>query len=176
MLSMRLIGGGSGRCGTWGSVKGGVRTMTTASGAGYTVLVVDDSAELRALVAESLRKLGRFTVTEAQDGVEGLERYFDIRPDCVVIDVKMPGLDGYQLIRALRGDPESSGTPLVILSAMVQEKDKLAGFLSGVDEYLVKPVGPLELVRTICEVIGRGEEERRRRLQALLNDQLDQEV
>lgn len=135
------------------------------------VLVVDDSAELRALVADSLRKLGRFNVAEAQDGAEGLERYFDVRPDCVVIDVKMPRLDGYQLIRALRGDPASSGTPLVILSAMVQEKDKLAGLLSGVDEYLIKPVGPLQLVQTICQVIGRGEEERRRRLQALLDEQ-----
>ncbi|HEX6799472.1 MAG TPA: response regulator [Ktedonobacterales bacterium] len=148
--------------------------MASLSGAGYTVLVVDDSAELRALVAESLRKLGQFSVAEAQDGVEGLERYFEVRPDCVVIDVKMPGLDGYQLIRALRGDPASSATPLVILSAMVQEKDRLAGFFSGVDEYLVKPVGPLELVQTICRVIGRSEEERRRRLQSLLDDELDQ--
>ncbi len=149
--------------------------MATPSGAGYTVLVVDDSAELRELVADSLRKLGHFTVFEARDGIEGLERYFDVRPDCVVIDVKMPGLDGYQLIRALRGDPESSGTPLVILSAMVQEKDRLAGLFSGVDEYLVKPVGPLQLVQTICQVIGRSEEERRRRLRALLDDQLGQE-
>jgi CheY-like chemotaxis protein len=145
--------------------------MATPDGAGYTVLVVDDSAELRALVAESLRKLGHFSVVEAQDGIEGLERYFDVHPDCVVIDVKMPGLDGYQLIRALRGDRASSETPLVILSAMVQEKDKLAGFFSGVDEYLVKPVGPLELVQTICRVIGRTTEERRRRLEILLDDQ-----
>lgn len=152
-------------------VEGVGENMATPSGAGHTVLVVDDSDELRALVADSLRKLGHFTVFEAQDGAEGLARYFDIHPDCVVIDVKMPGLDGYQLIRALRGDPASSGTPLVILSAMVQEKDKLAGLLSGVDEYLVKPVGPLQLVQTICEVIGRSAEERRRRLRALLDDQ-----
>lgn len=145
--------------------------MATPSGAGYTVLVVDDSAELRSLVAESLRKLGRFNVVEAQDGIEGLERFFEVHPDCVVIDVKMPGLDGYQLIRALRGDPASSGTPLVILSAMVQEKDRLAGFFSGVDEYLVKPVGPLELVQTICRVIGRSDDERRQRLRTLLDEQ-----
>lgn len=144
--------------------------MATPSGAGRAVLVVDDNAELRALVADSLRKLGHFTVVEAQDGMEGLERYFEVRPDCVVIDVKMPGLDGYQLIRALRGDPASRDTPLVILSAMVQEKDKLGGYLSGVDEYLVKPVGPLELVQTICRVIGRTEEERRLRLRRLLDE------
>lgn len=136
----------------------------------HTVLVVDDSADLRALVAESLRKLGNFTVVTADDGVEGLQRYFEIHPDCVVIDVKMPGLDGYQLVRALRGDPASRATPLVILSAMIQEKDRLAGFISGVDEYLMKPVSPLQLVQTIREVIGRGETERQQRLQALLND------
>lgn len=136
----------------------------------HTVLVVDDSADLRALVAESLRKLGNFTVVTADDGVEGLQRYFEIHPDCVVIDVKMPGLDGYQLVRALRGDPASRATPLVILSAMIQEKDRLAGFISGVDEYLMKPVGPLQLVQTIREVIGRSETERQQRLQALLND------
>lgn len=136
----------------------------------HTVLVVDDSADLRALVAESLRKLGNFTVVTADDGVEGLQRYFEIHPDCVVIDVKMPGLDGYQLVRALRGDPASRATPLVILSAMIQQKDRLAGFISGVDEYLMKPVGPLQLVQTIREVIGRSETERQQRLQALLDD------
>lgn len=145
--------------------------MSTPSGAGRTVLVVDDSADLRALVAESLRKLGQFTVVTAEDGAAGLERYFEVRPDCVVIDVKMPGLDGYQLIRALRGDPASSQTPLVILSAMVQERDRLAGYLSGVDEYLVKPVSPLELVHTIARVISHGDEDRLQRLQALLDDQ-----
>ncbi len=137
---------------------------------GYTVLVVDDSADLRALVAESLRKLGDFTVVTAEDGVEGLQRYFEVHPDCVVIDVKMPGLDGYQLVRALRGDPASSATPLVILSAMIQEKDRLTGFVSGADEYLMKPVSPLQLVQTIREVIDRSEAERQRRMQALLND------
>lgn len=148
--------------------------MSTPIGNGYTVLVVDDSADLRALVAESLRKLGGFAVVTAEDGAIGLERYFEIRPDCVVIDVKMPGLDGYQLIRALRGDPASSATPLVILSAMVQERDRLAGFLSGVDEYLLKPVSPLELVRTIREVIERGEADRRRRLLSLLDESASQ--
>jgi len=146
--------------------------MSTPSANGYTVLVVDDNADLRALVAESLRKLGGFAVVTAEDGAVGLERYFDVRPDCVVIDVKMPGLDGYQLVRALRGDPASSATPLVILSALVQERDRLAGFLSGVDEYLLKPVSPLELVRMIKLVIARSEAERQQRLRALL-DNLD---
>lgn len=144
--------------------------MSTPSGRGHTILVVDDNPDLRSLVAESLRRLGSFTVVTAEDGVEGLRRYFDVRPDCVVIDVMMPGMDGYQLIRALRGDPDSRATPLVILSALEGERDRLGGFLAGVDEYLVKPVSPLDLVRTIQLVINRGEDERRRRLRALLDD------
>lgn len=144
--------------------------MLTPSGAGHTVLVVDDNADLRDLVAESLRKLGGFTVATASNGIEGLERYFELQPNCVVIDVKMPGLDGYQLIRALRGDAASETTPLVILSAMVQDRDRLAGFLSGADAYLVKPVSPVQLVETITRVMSQGEEERQRRIRALLDD------
>jgi CheY-like chemotaxis protein len=132
------------------------------------ILVVDDNDDLLSLIAESLRKLGSFTVVTARDGGEGLERYFEVRPDCVVVDVKMPGLDGYQLVKALRGDPESSSTPVVILSAMAQPKDQLAGLLSGADEYLLKPIGPLDLVRVISLVIVRSETERRQRQQALL--------
>lgn len=142
----------------------------TPENRGYVVLVVDDNADLRSLVAESLRKLGGFTVHTAEDGALGLQRFFEVRPDCVVIDVKMPGLDGYQLVRALRGDPASAGTPLVILSAMIQDKDRLAGLLSGVDEYITKPASPLRLVQTIDEVIKRDEQIRRQRLQAALDD------
>jgi DNA-binding response OmpR family regulator len=82
----------------------------------------------------------------------------------------MPGLDGYQLIHALRGDPDSSGTPLVVLSALVQERDQLAGMLSGADEYVMKPVTPLQLVEVIRNVQNRDEEERRRRQLALLDE------
>ena len=147
--------------------------MSTPGGngsTGYTVLVVDDSDDLRGLMAESLRKLGGFTVVTAEDGIVGLERYFEVQPDCIVIDVRMPGLDGYQLVRALRGDPTSAATPLVILSAMVQDRDKLAGFFAGADEYLVKPVSPLELVQTIRRVLERTEADRRQRFRALLTD------
>lgn len=154
-----------------GGAKG--RRMSTPGGngsTGYTVLVVDDSDDLRALMAESLRKLGGFTVVTAEDGIVGLERYFEVQPDCIVIDVRMPGLDGYQLVRALRGDPTSAATPLVILSAMVQDRDKLAGFFAGADEYLVKPVSPLELVQTIRRVLERTEADRRQRFRALLTD------
>ena len=133
-----------------------------------TILVIDDNDDLLSFISDSLRKLGSFTVVTATNGVEGLERYFEVRPACVIVDVKMPGLDGYQLVKALRGDPESSSTPIVMLSAMAQPKDQLAGFLSGADEYIVKPVGALELVKVIHSVVTRSESERCERQRALV--------
>lgn len=135
-----------------------------------TILVVDDNADLLALVADSLRKLGGFSVATATNGAEGLQRYFEVRPACVVVDVKMPGLDGYQLIRALRGDPDSRFTPLIVLSAMVQDRDKLAGLLAGADVYLLKPVSPPDLVSAVRQALARTETQRQQRLRALLDD------
>jgi DNA-binding response OmpR family regulator len=141
-----------------------------SSHAEYTVLIVDDNTDLLALMADSLRLLGHFNVVTADNGASGLERYFEVRPDCVIVDIVMPGLDGYQLIHALRGDPESSGTPLVVLSALVQERDQLAGLLCGADEYVMKPITPLQLVEVIRNVQNRDAEERRRRQLALLDE------
>jgi len=137
---------------------------------GFTVLIVDDNADLVTLMADSLRLLGHFNVVTADNGVSGLERYYEVRPDCVIIDVVMPGLDGYQLVHALRGDPETRATPLVILSALVQERDQVAGLLSGADEYVMKPVTPMQLVEIIRKVQNRSEEERQARQRALLDE------
>lgn len=135
-----------------------------------TVLVVDDNPRLLAFIADALQELGDFRVVTAADGVRGLELYYEVQPDCMVIDVKMPGLDGYQLIRALRGDPTSAVTALIILSAMNQDKDYLAGMLSGADQYLLKPVGPLDLVAAISRAVAISANERRQRMRALAED------
>lgn len=139
-----------------------------------TVLIVDDNPRLLAFISDTLRELGNFTVATARDGVQGLEQFFALRPDCMVIDVRMPGLDGFQLVRALRGDPASASTPLIILTAMAQDSQQLAGLLAGVDRYLIKPVEPLDLVEAIQQVIALGDDERRRRMQALADDTSDE--
>jgi len=139
----------------------------TNAGSAKTILVVDDHPQLLDLVKRSLELLGHYQVFTAGDGAQGLERYVEIRPDCVVIDVKMPGVDGYQLVRAIRGDPETARTPLVILSAMAQEKDQLGGLLAGADVYLLKPVEPPDLVAAIDRAIALSEEERHQRLKKL---------
>src|SRR5262249_30663582 len=103
-------------------------------------------------------------------GIEALELYYELRPDCMVIDVKMPGLNGYQLVRALRGDPETLATPLILLTAMARDIDEFSGLAAGADRYLRKPVDPFELVQTIYEVTQISTEEREQHYERLLND------
>jgi DNA-binding response OmpR family regulator len=140
--------------------------MAPQSGPLQTVLIVDDNPDLLDLLTEGLS--ADFTIVTAADGAEGLARYFETTPDCVVIDVKMPGLDGYQLARALRGDPATALTPLIMLTAMTQERDRFLGFIAGVDQYLTKPALPSEVRAAIHQALRVSDEERRRRWRELL--------
>lgn len=135
-----------------------------------TILIVDDNRDLLTLITESLTLLGDYLVVTADNGADGLARAVELRPDCLVIDVRMPGLDGYQLVRALRGDPETAGLPLVILTALTQDHHRFAGLLAGADRYLTKPIKPPELVAAIEETIRLSEAERKERLRALLDE------
>jgi DNA-binding response OmpR family regulator len=133
----------------------------------YTVLLVDDDLNLLPSMVTLLEELSDFRIITARNGLEGLERAVQDRPDCVVIDVRMPELNGYQLVQALRGDPETAQIPLIILSAMVQERDLWVGLAVGVDRYLAKPTDGIELIATITEVVHQGEQERLAQLQAM---------
>jgi CheY-like chemotaxis protein len=137
---------------------------------GVKVLLVDDNLKLLTLFTEALHEIGECQVMTATNGIEALDRYFEFQPDCLVIDVKMPGLDGYQLVRALRGDPETTGTPLILLTAMAQEKDVYTGVASGADQYLTKPTTPIELLHAIRRVMAITESERTAHLRAISDD------
>lgn len=126
----------------------------------WRVLVIDDDPALLLNLSEGLDLLGGFEVITARDGAEGLESFFAARPDCVVVDVRMPGLNGYQFVRALRGDSATAQTPIIVLSALVQDQEQLAGILSGADDYLIKPVRLVELVRAIDRAVHLSSEER----------------
>lgn len=108
-----------------------------------TVLVIDDNAEIRAYIRRHLEPAYR--VLEAADGDEGLEAARRFVPDVVVSDVMMPGLDGNELFRALRQDPELELVPVVLLTAKASAESRLEGLREGVDDYLVKPFDPREL-------------------------------
>jgi DNA-binding response OmpR family regulator len=131
------------------------------------VLVVDDSPVIVELVRHAIEMQGKYAVVVAYDGVEGLEQYQREQPDCVIVDVMMPRMDGFQLVRCLRGDSKSCATPLIILSALASPEKELTGFLSGADEYLTKPFKPSVLCETLDRVMTLTPDEREERLKRL---------
>jgi CheY-like chemotaxis protein len=130
-----------------------------------TILVVDDNPDLLELLREGLSD--HFTVLLARNGAEGLTAVAKAHPDCAIIDIRMPDIDGLQLVRTLRGDPTTRDMPLIILTAMPEEQGLLPGLLSGADRYLTKPVLPSELIPAIRDVIALSVAERGRRLRSL---------
>ncbi len=137
-----------------------------------TILIVEDNPDLLELMLLALPRMGPFRVVGVSDGVSGLEQVYALRPQCVVIDIKMPELDGYQLVRALRGDRDTAAIPLIILTALAQQKEQFAGLAAGADLYLLKPIKPQELVAAIRRVIALSAADRQARLQALLEREL----
>lgn len=139
------------------------------------VMVIDDNPTIVELIKYAVNLQGRYDVVVAYDGVEGLERIYLERPDCVIIDVKMPRMDGYQLARCLRGDQRTLNVPLIILSAMTREQDQMTGYLSGVDEYLTKPFKPSALNAAIERVLLLTPADRQRRIDQLVQAQSERE-
>jgi DNA-binding response OmpR family regulator len=137
----------------------------------YTVLIVDDNLELLEVLSEGLELAGPFNVVTASDGEKGLEYCLTYHPDCLVIDVKMPQLNGFQLVRALRGDAETAEIPLILLTALAQDYERFAGLAAGTDRYVIKPVTPRELAAVIREVLALSAQERQRHYQQLVEEE-----
>src|ERR1700712_5636544 len=108
------------------------------------VVVVDDSDEIRSLMALVLRKDG-YKGYEARDGVVGLALIKLKRPDLVLSDVQMPGMTGFELVAALRRDPNIATTPVILLTALQERSDMRQGMTAGADDYITKPFTPKEL-------------------------------
>ena len=119
------------------------------------VLVVDDDRDIRDLVTFKLEQAG-YEVRQAEDGLQALEAVREWAPDLVVLDVMMPGLSGVDVTRELRADPATAGTPVILLTAKAQEADVETGFVSGADDYVVKPFSPRELVSRVQAVLARS--------------------
>lgn len=115
------------------------------------LLLVDDDATLLSLLGQYLRDQG-FIVSEALSGAAALRQAYEIHPDIVLLDVMLPGMDGWEICARLR---EMSRVPIIMLTAKATEADKLRGFRLGVDDYVTKPFSFAELVARIQAVLAR---------------------
>jgi DNA-binding response OmpR family regulator len=121
------------------------------------ILLVDDDQTLSHLLSQYLRE-SNFDVHEASNGTEGLRMAYNEQPDLVLLDVMMPGMDGWEACVRLR---EMSDVPVIMLTAKAAENDKLRGFRLGVDDYVTKPFSFVELVARIQAVLGRVHNDRK---------------
>jgi DNA-binding response OmpR family regulator len=118
------------------------------------IVVADDDDDIVALVAYRLERSG-YDIVTAHDGEEALRLILEHRPELAVLDVMMPGLDGYELTRRIRQNEATSRMPVILLTARVQEADVTRGFEAGADDYIEKPFSPQELRARVQSILGR---------------------
>jgi len=118
----------------------------------YRILVVDDERRMVGFIRLNLDQDG-FEVIEASNGNEALERLRDSLPDLILLDVMMPDIDGFEVLRMIR---EISQVPVIMLTAKGEEDDKVKGLELGADDYVTKPFSPRELVSRVKAVLRRG--------------------
>ncbi|NOK61660.1 MAG: response regulator transcription factor [Chloroflexi bacterium AL-W] len=123
-----------------------------------TILVVDDEPGIVTLARDYLERAG-FRVLSAGDGVAGLRMARTEHPNLVVLDLMLPGMDGLDIVRALREDPATRTLPVIMLTARVEEADMLIGLELGADDYVTKPFSPRALVARVRAVLRRSEGE-----------------
>ena len=110
-----------------------------------TILVVDDERHIVRLVEVNLARAG-YEVVSAYDGVEALEKIEENIPDMIVLDVMMPRMDGFEVLKKLQANPKYKDIPVIMLTAKAQDADIFKGWQSGVSSYLTKPFNPKELL------------------------------
>ena len=116
------------------------------------ILIVDDEERIREVIREYAEFAG-FEVDEARDGMDAVLKCRDNKYDLIIMDIMMPRLDGYSAVKEIRKD---SNIPVIMLSARVEEYDKLFGFEIGVDDYVTKPFSPKELIARVQAVLKRS--------------------
>jgi len=121
--------------------------------------VVDDDPTMVKLINVNL-KLNNYAVVEANSGEQALEVVASETLDLVVLDIMMPGVDGWEVLRRIRGSPETEEMPVILVTAKTQDSDVIRGWEFGADEYVIKPFNPLLLVEVIKMVLDRSYEER----------------
>ena len=118
-----------------------------------TVLIVDDSPTELHAYQKMLEKHG-FNVESASDGEASVRKAEEILPDLILMDVVMPGMNGFQATRQLNKNPETAGSPVIIITTKDQETDKVWGLRQGARDYIVKPVKENDLISRVQAVLG----------------------
>ena len=118
------------------------------------ILIADDDAALRSLIALTLDS-GQTDVVEAEDGTTALDVARREAPDLIFLDWSMPGRSGVEVCRALRDDPRTAATKVVMVTARTDESDRRTGLDAGADDYITKPFSPVQLLDKVNEVLAR---------------------
>ncbi len=127
------------------------------------LLLIDDNREIIDMLRLGLETY--FIIESAENGEIALEKIYAFKPDIAIVDIKMPHMNGFQFIKAIRGDPATADLPLIILTAMPVESSQFEGFASGADYFLTKPVMPSELLEVIPKIIAINQSERHQKYQ-----------
>lgn len=117
------------------------------------ILIVDDSPTEIHAVRSILEKMGH-SIETAADGEEGISKAKELKPDLILMDVVMPGMNGFQATRKISKDPDTAGIPIIMVTSKDQETDRVWGLRQGATAYLTKPVGESELMEKVQEALG----------------------
>jgi diguanylate cyclase (GGDEF)-like protein len=123
------------------------------------ILIADDDPDVASAVEVNLQLEG-YEVHRGHDGIEALEQARKLQPDLILLDVVMPGLDGFEVCRQLRADPRTMNSAVILLTAKSVASDKVHGLTAGADDYIVKPFEPAELVARVRSVLRRANQMR----------------
>lgn len=120
-----------------------------------TVLIVDDEADILDLVGTNLKRAG-YKTAHAQDGIAAVKMAQKEQPDVIILDLMLPGMDGFSVFKKLRKDARTRPIPVIMLTAKGQQGDKIAGLELGADDYVTKPFSPRELVLRVESLLKRS--------------------
>ncbi len=121
------------------------------------ILVIEDDPSASRLVEYTLGQEG-YQVIAAADGLEGLKKAREEHPDLIILDIMLPGLDGYEVCQRLRQEPKTIKLPILMLSAKAREIDKATGLKVGADDYLTKPADPAMIVAKVKTLLANTEQ------------------
>ncbi|MFT3992067.1 MAG: response regulator transcription factor [Luteolibacter sp.] len=122
----------------------------------HKILIVEDERDIADLIGFNLQRAG-YEVIKAHDGIVATEMAMRERPDLIILDLMLPGRDGYAVFRELRRDTRSVNIPVIMLTARAQTEDRIQGLEAGADDYLTKPFSPKELMLRVQAVLKRAD-------------------